>query len=169
MKQFAPYNKSIETKAGNKVLVNDFAHVQDMNQNIDAAKKVADELGKDIYIRHHIDGIKDYKNPEYGIGTPNMLGDLKTFDIKNNNSIDTFFVNSLKDCSKKKCKYAVCDITLATKEDIDAMLVRRLYGSLGTNRYKTIEQVVVINGNKVAEISRKQIAKLDFTDLLKFI
>ena len=169
MKQFAPYNKSIETKAGNKVLVNDFAHVQDMNQNIDAAKKVADELGKDIYIRHHIDGIKDYKNPEYGIGTPNMLGDLKTFDIKNNNSIDTFFVNSLKDCSKKKCKYAVCDITLATKEDIDAMLVRRLYGSLGTNRYKTIEQVVVINGNKVVEISRKQIAKLDFTDLLKSI
>ena len=70
MKQFSPYNKAIDTKSGNKVLVNDFAHVADMSQNIAVAKKIADELGKDMYIRHHIEGgiVQNHKNPEFGIG-----------------------------------------------------------------------------------------------------
>ena len=169
MKQFAPYNHVITTDAENKVFVSDFADASDLSPNVVAATQVADYLNTDIYVRPHTYSSNGVKNPEYGIGTPNTLGDLKTFEPKKSKSIDGFLTHGFKDCAKKGCKYAVCDVSLASQSDIDNNLVRRLYGSLKADKDSSIEQVIIINGKKTAKISRKQIAKLDFTDLMKHI
>jgi len=164
MKQFSPYNKAIDTKSGNKVLVNDFAHVADMSQNIAVAKKIADELGKDMYIRHHIEGgiVQNHKNPEFGIGSPNNLGDLKTY--LGESKFDNFMQNNIKSADKQGANTVVLDVS--TAQFTDEYIKRRLSGSLTGERNSSIERVIIIKGSKVAQITRKQIAGKDFESFL---
>jgi len=165
MKQYIPYNQTIETEGGNKVLVNDFVDTYDMNENIDAAKKVADEIGKDMYIRYHIDGgiVKGFKNPEYGIGSPNTLGDLKTY--KGKSKFDNFMQNNIKKADKQGATYVVIDVTKAKFSD--DYMKNRLSGSLTGDRNSNIERIILIKGDKVSQITRKQIANNDFITLNK--
>jgi len=168
MKQYVPYNEVIDTDNGNKVLVNDFVDQFDLSSNIIAAKKVADELNTDIYIRHHIESgfVTGVKNPELGIGTPNKLGDLKTFiDLKN--SLSRFITNRLSACDDQLCKYAILDVTAYNKPDLDVILKRRLCGELTDKMNQNITDVIIIKGNKVSKITRKQVQKRDFTSFLK--
>lgn len=161
LKQYAPYNKTIETKGGNNVIVNDFADTTDLIPNITAAKIVADTVNKDIYILPHIDTNKNIKNPEYGIGKTSVLGDLKTYNpIVNNNhvSITNFINNSLKSANKQKCKYIIIDVSNVTTDDFK-LIPNKLRGDLnntqGTN--KNIKNVIIINGNKTLNITRDEI------------
>jgi len=164
MKQFSPYNKAIDTKSGNKVLVNDFAHVADMSQNIAVAKKIADELGKDMYIRHHIEGgiVQNHKNPELGIGSPNNLGDLKTY--LGESKFDNFMQNNIKSADKQGANTVVLDVS--TAQFTNEYIKRRLSGSLSGDRNSSIERVIIIKGSKVAQITRKQIVGKDFESFL---
>ena len=168
MKQYVPYNEVIDTDSGNKVLVNDFVDQNDLNNNIIAAKKVADELNTDIYIRHHIESgyVSGIKNPELGIGTPNKLGDLKTF-IDPKNSLSRFITNRLSACDDQLCKYAILDLTAYNKPDLNVILQRRLCGELTDKMNQNITDVIIIKGNKVSKITRKQVQKRDFTSFLK--
>jgi len=165
MKQYAPYNKTIQTTGGNKVLVNDFVDLSDVDENIVAAKKVADELNKDIYVRHHIDGgiVPGQKSPELGIGTPNSLGDLKTF--KGETKFDNFLQNNIKKANNQGAKSVVLDISKAKFSHLD--LQSRLFGSLKDSRNSTVEHVIIIQDDTVIQLSRKQIAQKDFKNVTK--
>ncbi|MEA4981407.1 MAG: DUF935 family protein [Paludibacter sp.] len=165
MKQYIPYNRTIKTIGNNTVYVNDFADLSDMDENIDAAKKVADELNKDIYIRHHIEGgiVKGNKNPEFGIGNPNTLGDLKTY--QGESKLDNFLQNNIKKANNQGAKYVVLDLSKAffNRSEIQ----NRLFGSLKDSRNSSIDRVIIIQNDNVSQITRKQIDKKDFKSLTK--
>lgn len=145
----------------NKVYVNDFADLSDLEQNIEAASKLA----KDIYIRFHIEGgiVQGHKNPELSIGKTSTLGDLKTYDGQGN--FVNFIKNHLKSANKQGTQYAILDVS--EQSDL-SMLGRLLFGSLGKQN-ANIQRVVIIKGDKVAEITRKQIDKRDFSALEEVI
>lgn len=168
MKQYAPYNKVINTVGGNRVYVNDFADLSDVDENVTAAKKIADELNKDIYVRHHIESgnVTGHKNAEFGIETPNKLGDLKTFRNPKK-SLQKFITNRISDCDDQLCKYAVLDITAYEKDDLNIILKRRLCGELTDKLNKNITDVVIIRGDNVSKITRKQVNNRDFESFLK--
>jgi Uncharacterized protein, homolog of phage Mu protein gp30 len=166
MKKYSPYNRVETSKAGNKVYVSDFYDEYDLPDNLKSAHKVADFIEGDVYIRPHIHSSTGIKNPEFGIEKPNNLGDLKTFDPEISKSLDNFFSNGLKDCHKKGCQYAIMDITSAAQDDIEKVLVRRLCGSIKPGTNEPVNQIVIIRGNKVAKISRKQIDNRDFKALM---
>ena len=165
MKQYAPYNKSIQTIGGNKVFINDFVDLSDVDENVTAAKKVADELNKDIYIRHHIDGgiVPGQKSPELGIGSPNALGDLKTYQGESN--FDNFLQNNIKKANNQGAKSVVLDISKAEFSHLN--LQSRLFGSLKDSRNSAVERVIIIQDDTVVQLSRKQIAQKDFKNVTK--
>ncbi len=162
-KEYMPYNRTIKV-GENKVYVNDFADVSDMEQNIEAAQKMAKELAKDIYIRHHVEGgiVQGHKNPELAIGKTSTLGDLKTYNGESN------FVNftkaAIKSANRQGAQYVVIDVS--KRRDLSD-IGRLLYSSLREHN-KNIQRVILIDGNNVAEITRKQIDKLDFNILNTF-
>jgi SPP1 gp7 family putative phage head morphogenesis protein len=160
VKEFMPYNKVIKV-GDNNVYVNDFADQSDLEQNIIAARKIARELEKDVYIRHHVDGgiVKDHKNPELAIGKRNYLGDLKSYDGEGN--FTNFIKNAMKSVNKQGAEYAVFDIS--THDDISDV-GRFIKGSL-LNQNKGIKRIVLIKGDNVAEITRRQAENLDFAAL----
>jgi SPP1 gp7 family putative phage head morphogenesis protein len=159
-KEYAPYGKVIKAGANN-VYVNDFADPSDLEQNIIAAKKIAGELGKDVYIRHHIDGgiIPGQKNPELGIGKPDSMGDLKTYMGKG--KFNNFISDRIKSANEQGSQYAVLDVSLQKNlSDIN----RWIKGSLH-NRNSGIKRIILINGDRVAELTRKQVERGNFSGL----
>ncbi|GEM_PF-243382 len=166
MKRFMPYNTTI--KAGdNKVFVNDFSDPVDTVASINAAKKIAKELKKDVYVLSHVEnsGKLHVKNPELGIGSAKVLGDLKTFkpkvngkEVKLTNHID----NRTSSASKQGCKYVVYDLSACPENTFKSDFLRKIHGVIVPGRKKSIEQVVVIRGDKVVKLSRKQIYNQDY-------
>lgn len=170
MKEYVPFSKTV--KAGNKsVLVNDFADLSDMDQNIEVAKLLAKELDENVYIRPHISGIKGYKNPELGIGTPNFKADLKTYEpmVKNKPvMLEDFISNGIEKANKQKASAVVVDVSKYAHDDYKDILKRKLTGELnGINR--NIKTVIVVKGKSVAKISRKQVNSNVFEEFLKGI
>lgn len=164
MKQYIPYGRVIKTEKDNKVLVNDFADLADMQDNIKAAEKLANGLNKAIYVRPHIYSTAGIKNPELGIGSPNEIADLKTYG-EESSSINNYLKNAIRKANKQKCKSLVCDITSSNKEDRHSHLINRLKGSLLGDINKNIEQVIFINGDDIYKISRKQIKAFNFKSI----
>jgi hypothetical protein len=170
MKEYVPFSKTV--KAGNKsVLVNDFADLSDMDQNLEVAKLLAKELDENVYIRPHISGIKGYKNPELGIGTPNLKADLKTYEpmVKHKPILLADFIsNGIEKANKQKASAVVVDISKYAHDDYKEVLKRKLTGELnGINR--NIKTVIVVKGKSVAKISRKQVNSNVFEEFLKGI
>lgn len=162
-KEYLPYNRVI--KAGdNKVYVNDFADLSDLEQNIEAARKMAKSLEKDIFIRPHID-IIGHKNPEFGIGKKDNKGDLKTFDVENNGSFMGFLKNSIQSANKQQARYVVMDISQYTSDDLKNIIRRKLVGELGGDNKKHILRVVLINNDKITTITRLEIKERRFEKL----
>lgn len=159
-KQYLPYNRIINV-GENKVYVNDFADTSDMEQNIEAAKKMAEALEKDIYIRYHVEGgiVKGHKNPELGIGKVSTLGDLKTYD--GTSKFENFIKNNIKKANHQGAQYVVLDVS--NKADLSD-INRLLYSTLRENN-KNIKRVVLIKNKQVVEITRKQLDKKDFSKL----
>jgi len=162
MKEYLPYNREIEMANGKKVFISDFADLKDLPENLAAAKKMALGLEKDIYIRPHVN-VDGYKNPELGIGSPSKKGDLKT--LLEGCRLDTFLLNGIKSASRQGARCVVCDISI---QDNLIGLSGRLFGSLN-GRNKAIKEVVLIKGNMVVRITRKQIEKQDFAALQPLI
>lgn len=173
MKRYMPYNTTI--KAGeNTVFVNDFHDLSDGQASVVAAKKIAKQLNKDVYVLPHVNNSDKMrvKNPELGIGTANTLGDLKTFkpvvngkDVKLTNHID----NRASSASKQGCKYVVFDLSECPANMFKKHFLRKIHGVIVPGRKKSIEQVVVIRGDKVAKLTRKQIYKQDYKQFLEDI
>ncbi|WP_010664923.1 phage portal protein family protein [Marinilabilia salmonicolor] len=166
LKEFVPYNRSIDA-GDKKVLVNDFADTRDMDENINAAIKLAENLSKNIYIRPHINK-PGYKNPEYGIGNKSKTGDLKTYSpIKDGKpvTLEKFVVNSMSSANKQGVSHLVLDVSQYLGP-IDTILKRRLTGGLNDKINRNISEVIAINGEKVSRITRKQVAKRDFKEFL---
>lgn len=165
MKEFMPYGRVVE--AGKQsVFINDFTDFDYISQNLNAAQKIAPVLGKNIYLRPHIN-VRGYKNPEFGIGRAGKLGDLKTFDTGRSSSTYNFVKNSLESAGKQRATYTVMDIS-ASKEATEVMrssIIRRLYGSFKKGDYKSINESVFIRGENVVKISRKQVLSKDFSPL----
>lgn len=159
-KEYLPYSRTIK-RGDNTIYINDFADRSDLEQNINAANKIVDELKKDVYIRFHIEGgiVHGRKNPELSIGKTNISGDLKTYDGKGN--FVNFIKNSLKSAGKQGAQYAVLDI--GNQKDI-SLLRRLLPGSLDKQN-TGISRVLLIKGKRAVEITRKQINKRDFSAL----
>lgn len=156
-KEYMPYRQIIEA-GENKVYVNDFADPKDVGQNIEAAKKIARGLGKDVYIRPHrnIDGVK---NPELSIGRKSVLGDLKTYDGKSR--FTNFIQKGVKNANIQEAEVVVLDIsTQHNISEIDSLLVVSLH-----NRNHNIKRIILIHGRKVAEITRKQVKARMFDSL----
>jgi SPP1 gp7 family putative phage head morphogenesis protein len=169
MKQYAPYNNTIITKKGNKIYVNDFADASDLSQNRIAAEKIADLLDNNIYIRPHAQTTIGTKNAEFGIGTPNILGDLKTYEPEVKGKpveLEKFITNRLLSCNNQKCTYAVLDLSNYKGDDLKESLIRRLCGNITPTMNKSIDNVIIIHGNNVYKISRKNIIKRDFKSFL---
>lgn len=166
MKQYIPYSRTI--KAGNKkVFINDFADLSDMAQNIEAAKRLASALDKNIYIRPHINNM-NVRNPELGIGGINNKGDLKTYSQMVNGKpvdIEKFMINSIKSANSQGVASLVIDISAHTG-DYQEIITRRLTGGLNKIN-KNIKEVIILKGDKVGVITRKQVASHMFDDFFK--
>lgn len=168
MKQFAPYRQAA-TINGKSVFVSDFYDSADFKDNLAAAKKIADTLSTDVYIRPHIASSSGVKNPELGVGKSSDLADLKTFSPMVNSKpvkIENFLANRLRACNDQGCKYAVLDLSHYKEADLSKILRDRLRGSL-IKFNKSIEGVIVIKGAKVSRISRKQIKGNDFKGFIE--
>ena len=161
MREFMPYNRQI--KAGeNTVFVNDFADLSDLQPNIDAAKIVADFLGKDVYIRPHIAVAHGHPNPEFGIGRQNIKADLKTMQPDSNN----FFKSRIKSASKQGCRYVVMNIDNYvgnTSDLIPKIKVAFEWNGKPTNQ--NIEKLIIVRNGKVTSITQKQIRQDKFENL----
>lgn len=166
VKEYIPYNRTIDLPNDHKIRINDFADLKDMPQNMRAAEKISQYLDKDIYLRPHFEGgiLHGYKSPEFGIGSHNSLGDLKTFSKGNN--LPNFIDNSFASANRQGCSWVVLDISEASGT-IDQTIRRRLAGALNENINRNIKQVIFIRGNKVGKISRKQVAKRQYNELLE--
>lgn len=173
MKRYMPYNTSIKS-GDNKVFVNDFHDMSDGELSVKAAGKIAQHLNKDVYVLSHVEnsGRLHVKNPELGIGSPNALGDLKTFkpmvngkEVKLTNHID----NRASSASKQGCKYVVFDLSECSEKMFKKDFLHKIHGVIVPGRKETIENVVVIRGNKVAKLTRKQIYKQDYKQFLEDI
>jgi hypothetical protein len=165
-KQYVPYNATI--KVGERTIyINDFADYNDLADNIEAAKKIAPALDKDIYIRHHTDGgkLKGGTNAEFGIGKSNIWGDLKTYNGKG--KLEKFLNNRLRDCNTQKCKYAVLDITAYNQQDVADKIRSKLRGELKGTLNTNIKSVVIIKGDNVGIISRDDISGNKFDNLMQ--
>lgn len=162
MKRFTPYSLVVES-GDQKVFISDFSDSADIDQNIEAAKLLAVGLGKNIYVRPHINA-KGYKNPELGIGSAKEYADLKTYSDKSN-TLHGFLKNSIESASRQGAKTVIIDITtVPTETEIITTLKRRLKGSLN-NRNRNIREVVIIRNKKVVKISREQVETGKFNSL----
>jgi len=168
LKQFVPYNKTLEA-GDKKVFVNDFADTRDLEQNIEAAKKLAVSLNKNVYIRPHINNIPGFRNPEFGIGSKSRIGDLKTYEpivdgrfVK----LENFINNSAASANKQGVAHLVIDIS-QYEGAFDVILKRRLAGVLNPKINRNVIEVIAIRGEKVSKISRKQVEKRNFRDFLE--
>jgi hypothetical protein len=166
MKEYMPYNRTIEV-GENRVLINDFAHLDDLQPNIDAAKIVADFLKKDVYIRPHINNVDNYKNPEFGIGNKSTIGDLKTMksaDSKN------FFASRMRSANEQECKYVVMNIDKFSGNITE--LSQKIKGSFEWNGRpinRNIQKIIIIRNEKVMQLTRKQVNKDNFIGLEKLL
>ena len=172
MKEFLPYSHTEELSGGKKILINDFADRADLLQNIEAAKKLAEKLNVNIYIRPHFDPGKapGRRNPELGIGKADALGDLKTYnEFVNGKEVmpENFINNSIQKLNKQRAEYGVLDFSNfeGNQADLEGALINRLFGSMNKIN-KNVKQIIVIQNNKVSKISRKQIENRDFTDFI---
>ncbi len=171
MKGFMPYNRTI--KAGDQtVFVNDFADLVDVEASVSAAKKVAKELEQDVYVRPHIENSDKtaIKNPEIGLGKPNNMADLKTFDPTRSTSTRSFIKNSIYSANKQQCNSVLIDLSSAPEQNYMALTARKLRGDLSDKgkMNKGIKQVIIIRGNKVLKVSRQQINSKKFMTYFKF-
>ncbi|MDR0872997.1 MAG: DUF935 family protein [Prevotellaceae bacterium] len=166
MKEYAPYNRQIKA-GGNTVFVNDFAHLDDLQPNIDAAKIVAEFLKKDIYIRPHIDIAEGHPNPEFYIGRSKNIADLKTMQEDSKN----FFKSRITSANTQGCKDVVMNISAykGNASDLSGKILEGFY-----NKYKgdapynfNIKRLIIIRGDKVIQLTRKQVEKGIFRDLEK--
>lgn len=149
-KEYLPYNRVI--KAGdNKVYVNDFADTKDLPQNIEASRKLAEGLNKDIYIRPHIN-VDGVKNPELSVGNKNRKADLKT--MSEGASVKNFVQNQIKKASKQNASIAVLDIS--AYDGSVSQVISEIYGAMRGGRNKNIKSIVLINGNEVIPVALKK-------------
>jgi hypothetical protein len=160
LKEYMPYNRSIKVEE-NTVYINDFAHRQDLEANIKAAKLMGEKLEKDIYIRAHVEGgiATGYKNPELGIGSPSIKGDLKTYGGKT--SFYNFVQNAVKAANKQGAKYAVLDI--GKREAYEYDLKHALRGAMN-EKNRNVKRVIVIHKREVSEFTREKIASKTFVN-----
>ena len=161
MKEFMPYNRVLKA-VENSVYVSDFADLNDLQPNIEAAKIVAEFLKKDVYIRPHINAAHNHKNPELGIGRRNIPADLKTMAEGANN----FFKNRIESASKQGCKLAVLNIDnyKGSISDLPAKIKTGFeYAGKPVNR--NIQKIIIIRNKSAIQLTRKQIEKNLFDDI----
>jgi hypothetical protein len=138
--------------------------LKDLQPNIDAAKIIADFLGKDIYIRPHIERVPGHSNPEYGIGRQNILADLKTMS----EGSGTFFKSRMKSANKQGCRLVVMNIDNYKGAAADlALKIKQGFEFGGKQIYTNIEKIIIIRNGKVIQITRNQANKGMFNDLNK--
>jgi hypothetical protein len=170
MKKYMPYNSS--KKVGEStVYISDFADLKDLQDNIKVAELLAEALKKDVYVRYHINpgNVKNEKNPEIGIETPNKLYDLKTYrKIVDGKEVTpyNFVRNSLVTLNKQKAN-GVLDFS--GYEGKIEVLKSEISKSLSENIRSrvAVSNVIVVYNGKVYKISRKQILSNDFSNFMK--
>ena len=170
MKVFMPYNKSIN--AGNqKVFINDFHDLADGEKSIIAAKTIAKELELDVFVRPHIvnSDRTAKKNPEIGIGKPNTLADLKSWDVRKSTTVEKFIKNNVYSANNQGCEWVILDLTDAPGKNPVSIAARKLRGDLSDKSAMNtgIKQVIIIHGNKVVKVSRRQINSSEFMNYFK--
>lgn len=161
MKFYAPYGK-VEEVGTNRVYVSDFADAADLPANLEAARLVAKGIGKDVYIRPHIQ-VDGQKNPELAIGTEGVHGDVKNYRARVKGRevpLKAFVKNGLRAANKQGCSYAVLNLG---KEPFEGTgeLARALYGELN-GIHPEIKKVVIIRDGKTAQLSRREIEERKF-------
>jgi len=170
LKEYMSYNIKIEYN-GKNIHVNDFHDQYDgakqdagaqANKDIEYAKLIVDLLKKDVYIRPHLTGVAGKKSPEYGIGTPNTLGDLKA----PTSVLPTFISHGVEKANEQKCKYVVMDISVY-KGDVND-LKDKIKDSLfydGSPQNINIQRMILIRDKKIIQLTRKQIKNDLLNDL----
>ena len=163
MKEYMPYNRAIKV-GSNSVYINDFADLNDLQPNIEAAKIVSDFLNKDVYIRPHINIAHNHKNPEFGVGTRNNLADLKTMAEGSNK----FFKSGIENASKQGCRYVVMNIDNYTGSILDLpQKIKAGFEFAGKPINRNIQKIFIIRNKNIIQLTRKQIKKDLFDDIYK--
>lgn len=164
LKFYAPYGRT--EKAGERsVYVSDFADPVDLPANLVAAKAIARETGKDVYIRPHIQ-VNGHKNPEFAVGTEAVHGDLKNYQATVTGQpipLKKFIKNQFGKANKQGCTYVVLNLSDQAIPDI-AQLPRTLAGELN-NINHNLQHVIIIRGKKAVKISRKEVENRQFGTL----
>lgn len=148
MKLNAPYDEAYKAKNGSKVYANIFADEGDKIQNIETAMLLAEKLGKDVYVRPHIE-VQNHKNPEYMID--GKLADRKEQIGKNISS-------NLNSAKKQGCKMVVFDIS----EDYPYSLEyfkNQLRGHILAHYKGAFDEIIIVTGKNVETVKVKDLIK----------
>jgi len=170
MKKYMPYNRQV--KVGDKTVhISDFADLRDLEDNIKAAKLLAKELDKDVYVRHHITpgNVKKEKNPELGIETPNKLYDLKTYrKVVDGKEVTpyNFVRNSIRTLNEQKAS-GVLDFSgyKGEKDNLRVEISKSLSENIRSR--VNVKNVIVIFDNKTYQVGRKQILSNDYAKFME--
>jgi SPP1 gp7 family putative phage head morphogenesis protein len=150
-KVYAPFDE-LKMSNGSKVKISPFADINDLQINLEAAKKIAENLKIDVTISAHLNTkIVPGKNPEYLIN--GLVSDLKT--PKNYSGIS----NGFSHAKKQNVNSIVIDFT-KNFENLDVELIFRiLNGKYKGGMERSIRECFLIYKNKVVKITAK-----DFVD-----
>lgn len=165
MKRYSLY-KRVEKSGDYNIYVNDFSDQEDLDDNLKNAMLLTQRLKKDIYIQPHANDEK--KNPEYGIGKPSIVGDLKTFKEDSlPNKLSNFIHNSATSSNNQGCSYLVMNLDKYTGKDLKEVFIRRACGTFKQGFKENIKYVACIKDGKVSVISRKDINDRKWNDFFE--
>lgn len=159
----APANTVYTAKNGATVKVSPYADERDSIDNIQVAKKYADnEIS--VKINAHINSgiIKNFPNPEYTIDE--TKSDLK-INFKNNNYEG--IGNAFKAAKNQGCESIAFDLSKSfEKLDINRVF-RILNGKISKDRGSWVKFIIISHQNKVLKITRKEILNGALLEKLK--
>ena len=137
----------VKTPGGQIVLLHPGVDKKELRPNLAAAVKLTDTLGLKVRVRPRQIGAG--KQPDFEIN--GEQGDLKTMANPSNPSgaIQT----QIKSAAKQKAHYAILDIS--GFQPTESQIEIGLQAALQEGRNKSVQEVILINGNDVKIIERK--------------
>ena len=152
----APYKKIYEGRNKATVQVSPYADKKDLEKNIATAKIIADELGKNINIRPHLDSnIVQIKNPEYEIN--GLVADRK--EASSYTSIKSHLDKVKKQINGANAQKGSVVFDITNFEDWKSQdITKNLKGKIMSFKNSNwLEEIYFIHQNKAITFTREEL------------
>ena len=168
LSDFLKDEKNLIDTPNPRVKISQAADRFDLERNYQVADICAKKVDVDFIIRQHLE-LKGMKNPEYLIDRT-FLGDRKS--IKGLNNMRGVIDDAKKQMMNKLVNpkqiphYIVWDMDLVNELDID-QIIATLKGKITPDRGRSIQGMIFQYNGEAVHLSREQIVKREFAELLK--